>query len=170
VNISAGLVGRALAAVLVLLFTCGCAVSGLSPFAYPHFWDFTKSQPKESDLVGTYVILKTSGSLPSFHSAPNVRVTLNADHTAAFSAIPEYDEWGETLMCTSFASGTWKLSRIGEWTVNFWPNERSPNKTGRQECDSMNTPFWVLGQRAPFRLFLSIGDPDNDTGIEFRRQ
>ena len=160
----------AAAVAILLMLASGCALSGISPFAYPHFWDFTGSEPKQSDLVGTYVVLKISGSPPSFHSTGNVRVILNSDHTASLSEIPEYDGFGEKLLCPRFASGTWQLYGSGEWTVNFWPNKVGQAKTGVEECDVLNTPFWVLGHNAPYRLYLPIGDPDEDTGIEFRRQ
>jgi len=157
------------AGLLLCLALSGCglaAFTGISPFAYPHFWDFTNATPTESEIAGKYVVLKISGSPPNFRKDSDIWIYLNTDHTASFSHIPEYDGVGEKLLCTKSASGTWK-AREGE--INFWP-DKNASKTGVPECDDMNTPLTMLGHGAPYRLYLYVGDPDNDTGIEFRRE
>jgi hypothetical protein len=156
-----------LGSALVLNGCTGCGA--LSPFAYPHAWDFTRSKPKDTELVGTYWVLKTSGSPPSFRLTSDVRITLNADHTAAVYGIPEYDPSGERIECIVSTSGTWEVGAGSDLTLEFWPKDADRRQHGTSQCGRSNTPLWLLGQRKPYRLYLCIGDPDSDVGIEFSR-
>jgi hypothetical protein len=176
------------AACIVCSLLVGCAgLSGLSPFAYPHFWDYTRRQPKEPELVGSYKIRKLSRAsfVPaSFRPSKDVWMVLNADHTAVLSGIPAFDGFGDVMLCAFSGPATWTTyARTSDWWVDL--RSKLQKGSGRLEpsgkrADSVlpkldcganwNQPLLVLGQHAPYRLYLTVGDPDEDVGIEFQKQ
>ncbi len=101
-------------------------------------------------------------------------VTLKADHTAVLADVPEFDGFGDELVCRLSGSANWELnselsSGVG-WSVVF-QNYRPPPGPARSECD-LKYSTWsilILSQHAPYRLYATVGDPDSDTGVEFRR-
>jgi hypothetical protein len=156
----------------------GCAsLSALSPFAYPRLWDYTRTKPAELKLSGTYQILQVrtvqvddaSRLIESFRIRKDISVKLKADHTAFISNLPRFDGFGEKLICSFSGPAKWELSQDGTWTIRFdadFPAGSPETESG--ECGSQwNAGMTILGQSAPYRLWLGFGDPDDDTGIEF---
>jgi hypothetical protein len=126
-------------------------------------------------VVGTYKILKLR--LPSTASGvdKDAQITLRTDGTAAFSNVPEFDEFGQKFVCNLSGVAAWKLDdKINSgwgWSVAF-QDYRSATKPIARECDLGNSVFGgilVLSRHAPYRLYKIVGDPDSDTGIEFER-
>jgi hypothetical protein len=155
--------------VVATLPLSGCALSGFSPFAYPHWWDFTKQRPKNSELVGSYHAFKKSGSPSGVTSIANITVQLNADGTAQIASIPIHDGFGEKKLCDLSASGKWLV----DGSSRAWALEvvKLVDVKSAGNCPpNSNLPFFILGQREPYRIYLTIGDPDSDEGIEFRRK
>ena len=126
--------------VLSVLPLTGClgACSALSPFAYPHAWDFARSRPKDSDLVGIYKVLKVSGSPAGLQSTATVQIVLRADHTAEISAIPEYDGFGERIVSILTGKGTWQSQMLGEVTLQFFPSKIPPTRPRRASTTSLS--------------------------------
>lgn len=169
-----------LATVALCVFLAGCAgLSGSSPFAYPRHWDYTRKKPAEIDLSGTYQILQVrtteidgiSNLIQSFRNRKDVSVKLNSDHTAILFNIPSFDVDKEKLTCSFSGHAKWLLWGDGTgWEIRFDADypvgspETTPGACGPQWQDGMT----VLGQAPPYRLWLGIGDPDDDTGIEFK--
>jgi hypothetical protein len=157
------------------LFLTGCASLG-APFGYPHFWDYTKTKPNEPDIVGKYKILelRLSGELRNSVQEKEAEITLGADHTAALTDIPVFDESGQELVCRLRGTSHWALrdqtKNLGGWTVTFQDYVPALKPTAK-ECefgDSMGS-LLILNGHAPYRLYSIVGDPDSDTGIEFER-
>lgn len=97
-------------------------------------------------------------------------VTINRDNTAALSNIPAFDVFGERMNCSFSGLAKWQLLDDGYWEIRFDAvHVASPLDSGSvAPCGSQwGNEMDILGQSPPYRLWLSIGDPDNDTGIEF---
>ncbi len=164
--------------VLPYLALLSCLLAGCRPpplMSYPWSWDYTRAKPKESDLVAQYKILKirlTDGlAKPIREQDPSV--TLNADHTASLFKFPHFDGFGDRVDCSLSGTANWSLDEglgIGDgWQLKI-ENYRSDAQA--KECGPGNAawPIVLLGQKPPYRLYLSVGDPDSDTGIEFQRK
>lgn len=160
----------------LLFLTCSLLVGCRNYFlTYPYPWDYSKKKPKESDMVGTYKILKLR--LPSAASGvdKDARITLRSDGTAVFSSVPEFDDFGQKFVCSLSGAATWdlddKINNGWGWFVAF-QDYRPATKPIARECDLGNSVLGgilVLSRHAPYRLYKIVGDPDSDTGIEFER-
>jgi hypothetical protein len=158
---------------ILSFFLVGCNVPLGS---YPRFWDYTKTKPKDDDLVGIYKVVKLR--LPS-DLGRTVRekdpvLALKADHTVVFTDVPKFDRFGDKLVCRLSGSANWALNdEINSgwgWSVVF-QDYRPLTKSVARECDYENS-LWgilILSRHAPYRLYAIIGDPDSDTGVEFSR-
>lgn len=103
--------------------------------SYPRFWDYAKTKPNDSDLVGNYKVLDVR--LPS-ELAQTAReqassITLKNDHTAVLTNVPEFDDFGEKLVCRLSGSASWGLNHTinsgGGWSVafhNYQPSKSPP--------------------------------------------
>jgi hypothetical protein len=169
---------RFLVALAACILLTGCAsLSSLSPFAFPRPWDYTRTKPAESNLSGVYKIHQVrnektgnaSNVIESFRSRQDISVKLNPDHTAFLSNIPQLDGFGDSLICSFSGPAKWYLSKDGAWEIRFdadYPAGSVEIKSGA--CGSQwDDGVTILGQAAPYRLWLVFGDPDDDTGIEF---
>lgn len=160
-------------ALLLLVFVClvlnGCRNYFL---AYPYPWDHPKKMPQKSDIVGTYKI--TQFRLPSTTSGfdHEARIELRADGSAALYDIPEFDLFGEKFVCNVTGVAKWNVDGDSwGWSVLF-RDYQPENANFRKECDFRNSIFGnlqILGRYTPYRLYMYVGDPDSDTGIEFGR-
>ena len=161
----------------IVCFSC-CLLAGCRPpplLSYPWFWDYTRTKPRDADLEGTYGVLKLR--LPSA-LAQTVRgkepaLSLKADHTAVFTDVPKFDGFGDELVCRLSGSANWELGLFNSgagWSVEFH-NYHPALEATKPECNLKDTSWsiLVLSQHAPYRLYKTVGDPDSDTGIEYRR-
>jgi hypothetical protein len=99
-----------------------------------------------------------------------VTVTINRGDTAALLNIPAFDGFGEKMNCSFSGLANWQLLDDGDWQIRFDAVHVAVPSDSRAvaPCGSQwNDGMMILGQSPPYRLWLSIGDPDNDTGIEF---
>ena len=156
------------------LLLAGCRPLPL--LSYPWFWDYTSTKPKDADLVGAYKILKVRlpSDLGRLVREKDPVLTLNADHTATLIDVPEFDGFGDDLVCRLSGSANWSLDHefsggLG-WSVAFQSYHPTTKPTTR-ECQYENSVWtiFILSQHAPYRLYATVGDPDSDTGIEFNR-
>ncbi len=62
--------------------------------------------------------------------------------------------------------GRWAIAGAHDLSLQF---KSSFNGNGMVYCSdgTPNTKFTVLGQKAPYNLYLTIGDPDSGEGLEF---
>jgi hypothetical protein len=164
-------------AIVTMLLCLPLAACNVPLFSYPLFWDYSKTRPADSDLFGSYRVLKLR--LPSELSAQvterEPRITLNADHTAVLANVPEFDGFGEKLECRWSGSATWELNdkiNIGwGWSVAFKNFHPSSKVTTTQDCNKSDF-IWgilILSRHPPYRLYGIVGDPDSDTGIEYEK-
>ena len=142
--------------------------------SYPWFWDYTRAKTTERTLLGKYKILKIR--LEDDLAAPIRRidsfVTLNPDRMATLANFPYFDESGDRVDCNLSGIVRWSLDKdleVGSgWQLRF-ENYRSASPTPQCGPGNATWPIRLLGQKAPYRLYLTVGDPDSDRRIEFER-
>jgi hypothetical protein len=162
-------------AVLWCLVLTGCNLPHLF-FSYPRLWDYTKIRPKDADLVGTYGVLalRLPSNLSRAVKERESLITLKADHTATLASVPQFDGFGDTLKCRLSGSATWSLDDAINsgwgWSLAF-QNYHGSLQQRQGECDYENTTWGilVLSRHPPYRLYAMVGDPDSDTGVEYRK-
>ena len=165
-----------LAVVAIAISSCSLMGCNVPLGSYPYFWDYTKTRPQDADLVGTYKLLELRLPSDVEHSVREkaFTITLNEDHTATLTDVPEFDGFGQKLVCRLSGTATWALddginSGWG-WSVAF-QNYHPLTKPTAHECDLQNS-IWgilVLGRHTPYRLYAIVGDPYIDTGVEYER-
>lgn len=147
----------------------GCALSGLSPFAYPRPWDYTRKKPTDSSLVGSYHLLKLSNSPDGVDPKGTFKIVLRADKTAELENIPQLDGFGEHKLCDFSGSGQWEVLDLGQGDLRLSVLHLKETRQSYKCPPSFNIDFMLLGKSAPHRLYLVFGDPDSDIGMEFKR-
>ena len=154
-----------------------CLLAGCRPpplMSYPWFWDYARAKPKAVDLLAQYKVLKIrlGDDLAKPIREQDPSVTLNADHTATLLKFPHFDGFGDRVECSLSGTANWSLDQGlgigGGWQLRF---DNYHPATQTKKCGPGNTawPIVLLGQKPPYRLYLSVGDPDSDTGIEFHK-
>jgi len=162
---------------LPFLTLLGCMLTSCRPpplMSYPWFWDYTRARPKEADLSGRYKILKVrlSGELAKSLQERDPSVTVNVDNTAVLANFPSFDGFGDRIDCNRTGTADWSLDKdLGAssgWQLAF---ENYRPSTASAACGQENAiwPVLLLRQKPPYRLYLTVGDPDSDTGIEFQK-
>jgi hypothetical protein len=142
--------------------------------SYPRFWDYTRAKPKESDLSGGYKVLKIrlSTDVAKQIKEQQPSVTLNSDNIALLGKCPRFDGFGDRVDCSRSGPADWSLDKdldaSSGWQLAF-KNYRP--STAAAACSQENAvwPVLLLGRKPPYRLYLTVGDPDSDTGIEFQK-
>ena len=160
--------------VLPFLMLLGCMLSSCKPpplMSYPWFWDYTRARPKGADLSGRYKILKVRLSAEIAKSLQEPSVTINVDNTAVLANFPRFDGFGDRIECNRSGTADWSLVNlepVSGWQLAF-KNYRPSTASAACGPDNFTWPVSLLGQKSPYRLYLTVGDPDSDTGIEFQR-
>lgn len=163
--------------VLPFLALLCCLLASCRPpplMSYPWFWDYTRDKPKESDLMGKYQPLKIrlSTDLAKQVREKEPSLVLNADHTALLSNFPRFDGFGDQIECKRSGIADWSLGKgLGAsdgWQLEFSDYRPSAAASACGQEDSI-WPVLLLGQKSPYRLYLTVGDPDSDNGIEFQK-
>jgi hypothetical protein len=135
---------------------------------------FLTGQPIERDVAGTYVISAESlkrtiklplnkGILPVSSSA---KIVLSTDHKAEFAYVPE-DYRGDSA-CSVSGHGSWKIERNnGFYLVRAIITNEEPNSLCGGE---FGYEVMLYGRKPPYRLHITIGDPDSGDAVQFEKQ
>ena len=122
--------------------------------------DNTKAKPNSASLVGRY-----EGSAP--HAGDAV-VVLNADHTALISQLPTFETFEKPEICRWDGNGTWGIGGSQSWEVEV---VLSSITAGKGFCPASSEPlrFSLKGQREPYEIYVTIGDPDSSERITLKK-
>ena len=137
---------------------------------------FLTARPSEQEVAGTYVIdadsqkrniklplEQNSGTFPIDHSA---QIVLSGDHKAQFIHVPE--DYRGKAACSVTGRGSWHLGKNDSFSVvrasivNEEPN--SPCK------GDFAYELMLYGKRSPYKLHITIGDPDSGDAVQFEKQ
>jgi hypothetical protein len=161
---------RVLFAILTVVMPLGCQYD-------PWAGGFLTRQPCEQDVVGYYAVdqaslrrtIKLLGSESPIKINPTAHIRLTADHKADFVDVPrEFDG----LLCSVTGRGTWRLGKNNNFIVvvaQIVDEEESSRCKGTFTANYGNE-FNLYGDKPPYRLHLTIGDPDSGDAIQFERR
>jgi hypothetical protein len=130
-----------------------------------HTLQYAKTKPDPKEIIGSWVA--TESTLRELsrtaYSAARPTVVLADDATIRMKDIPDAwrDPFGDGHGRLETFSGTWRFyEQQGWWGLQV---------TGEDWQGGCGGCIMVLGQKAPYRLRIIVGDPDRGVGYEFRR-
>jgi hypothetical protein len=148
-------IGKIFLCSAILFLIAGCGVW--------HELHFTKTKPKESDLIGIYepdantkkLILQDGG-----YSSADCQIKLNADGKIELINMPDWwtNGFGESHRKLISSDGVWKLANSGNgWGIN------------REIGNVIDGGFNLLGEKPPYKIHIYVGDTDSDRFMIFER-
>jgi hypothetical protein len=153
---------RLLMLVVATLVWTGCQYD-------PHANLYTTSEPKAADIVGTYV-LETLHLPPAVGSAPkDVLVVLRGDGTFAATNVPPWvlDTPGTNFFTSLVTTtGKWEKGTLG--TLD--PGQRRIWGVQLHSSDPKIHPPYLTGDKPPYGLIFTLGDPDSGHAVILRRK
>jgi hypothetical protein len=144
---------------LLLLGPLACRVPTLDQLNY------TRKEPKKSDLLGTWVPDKSSlremESKGSYDISVQPKLILKADGNFELVNMPDWwdNGFGESHGGFQDYSGSWSLSTYGNtgvWSIEFKSSSRTRSAN-------------LIGQSPPYRIEFIIGDPDSSVSMIFEK-
>ncbi len=154
---------------LTIVICASLFLSGCGP-------DYVKARPDDADVAGTYKLakLKIDNDLARSVRERDVTLTLMPDHKVVVADFPKFDLTGGRLICRLSGSAEWQLSDqenggVG-WSLVFNNFNSSTSPTNNVCNTTYPLPsLLLLNQKAPHRLYMTVGDPSGDEGIEFAK-
>jgi len=143
----------------------------------PSAADFTTRQPLEKDVVGVYRVdsdfRQRAAHLKEFAGPSGLlkidqdaEIIVAADHSLKLAKVPS-DNWTASKPiygCSYSGSGTWKLAKSG----HFWLVQSNIREGLADDCP--NAPeLNLFGGRPPYKLHITLGDPDTGDAVQFDR-
>ncbi len=138
---------------------------------------FLKSQPANGDLVGTYRVdsdtLARRISIPmstkTLSISQDEEIVLSADHKAQFLHVPEIHE-PAMQTCVVSGAGSWDLGRNDAY---FVVNVQIQPQNNPRLVDGCEPTYYgqlmLYGKKPPYKLHITIGDPDSGDAMQFKR-
>jgi len=128
-------------------------------------------------VVGSYVVdqasLQQTIKQPMGRSPlkinPSARIVLHADHTAEFSYVPE--QLIDGVSCSVTGRGSWRLGKNDSY-ITVWAfiaDEESNNRCKETLTAKFAEEFKLYGSKPPYKLHVTIGDPDLGDAVQFER-
>lgn len=146
----------ALVPVLALAGLCACQHD-------PKAHEYARTKPDLEGIVGSWIVTDATvhDLARTRYAFARPRIELGADGTIKLTDIP--DNWRDPTGAGEGALeefvGTWLLAQEQDrWGLQL--------RRGDWVCSDC---VMVVGQRAPYRLVVGVGDPDAGLGYEFRR-
>ena len=150
---------------LVAMALVAFVINGACQFD-PYWQSYAKSKPDIRELVGSWVA--TDSTLRDLASSAYAKarptIVVSVDGSLRMADIPDTwrDPFGQGKGTVETFSGTWLLGeRQGLWGLRVLGGT-----FGEGSCGGC---LMVLGQAAPYRLVIRVGDPDSGVGYEFRK-
>ncbi len=157
-----------------IFVVCAALLTGCLFPSDPHADSLTTTKPNRSDIIGTYVVDKVY--LPSELSDRklDISIDLRADGTFSATNVPSWttDATKANFFPTLLSGdGKWELRIVGSvnpggvvWGVELQdPTEQKPDA---QRMDSAS----CTGEKAPYGLIFTLGDPDEGNAILLKRK
>ena len=158
-------------ALLLALVLSGCQCD-------PHTREYpaakTTPQPRVQDLAGTYLptpetrdFIKNQGHYPSAKTF----ILLSRNGTFRFSNVPDcwHTESGDSRGLFDSGSGRWNVEKSQEWWDVGLDFTNTAGFHSEQLPNGLATFIQLSGQKPPYRLHLTVGDPDGGKALDFER-
>ncbi len=141
----------------------------------PHTASYTKTEPKPEDLIGVYVPDHATTNLIAreghYQKLP-ISITLSAGGSLAITNIPDWwgTDFGRPGGGFDAGRGTWRVLQHQEWWAVSADFESTAQFASRQHrAESLSTSFMLVGERPPYKIHLTVGDPDEGRAMQFER-
>lgn len=157
---------------LLLLSCLSCIPTGCQydPWAS----GFLTAKPNEREIVGNYLIdadsqnrrIKLPMSNQLLPIIPSAQIMLTSDHKAEFVDVPE-EEHGQ-YPCSVTGHGSWNVEKHD----NFYEVRANiTNETASGRCKGQfGYELMLYGRKPPYKLHITIGDPDSGDAVQFAKQ
>jgi hypothetical protein len=124
---------------------------------------YTTKQPKAEDLVGLYVPSEETKAFianEGHYSPAESSITLSADGSVSMTNIPDWwlTPFGESQGRFHSYHGRWTVQKHQDWWV-----------VGVSLDDATGTEVFLIGEKAPYKIHIILGDPDGGRGMDFVR-
>lgn len=138
---------------------------------------FATRQPAERDVAGLYTVdpaslqrtikLPMSGSVLKIN--PSAHILLSQDHKVEFFQVPESID--DELPCSVTGRGTWRLGANDRYIV-IWAQivDEESNSRCRETFSKFGDQLNLYGDKPPYRLHVTIGDPDSGDAVQYERR
>lgn len=135
----------------------------------PHGGLYLTTEPKDQDIVGTYVLDRFDLPTGIKVTESNVEVELHADGTFIAKNVPPWrtDDLSSTLS-SSLVSGTGKWEKASLGTLD--PGGHSMWGIYLRTPDNRFCPANFTGRKLPYGLIFVLGDPDSGDAILLKRK
>lgn len=133
---------------------------------------FVTRKVRDSKIVGKYVMdaqsqklsIRVPGSDAVFPVSSSAQIVFSADHNAQFIKVPDYIG---TDSCSITGRGSWQLEKRGKFTVVL---ARIVNEEKGSPCKGdFGYEVMLYGDRPPYKLNITIGDPDSGAAVQFEK-
>jgi hypothetical protein len=139
---------------------------------------FLTHHVSEQDVVGFYLVdqasMQRTIKMPMtgmvVKISPAAHISLSPDHKAEFFQVPE--AIGDDVSCSITGRGTWRFGKNNSYVI-LWtniadeePNEHCKSRFNASFAEELN----LYGGKPPFKLHVTIGDPDSGDAIQFERR
>jgi hypothetical protein len=130
-------------------------------------------KPKVADLVGTYSLSKSSEDFlhnrKGYVKIPESEIALGSDQTVTITNLPDCATNGFGKSSGAFLSGEgrWEIEKgMPGWVLTL------DIKRGGSLSGGVYTGCWmcIRGRSAPYRLGVTIGDPDSDETLLYEKK
>ena len=137
---------------------------------------YTTTEPKPQDLVGTYVLDYASNKLiteEGHYAKAETSIVLATDGSITIENIPDWwlTDVGDSKEKFDSGHGKWSIDKHQDWwvlSVEFHSTEQFAWQ--RQAwSNGFFTEMFLIGEKPPYNIYLGIGDPDENRGMEFER-
>ena len=140
----------------------------------PYAHSYTSAKPSESDLVGTYLLSEESSRLVAERGGYEKRpasIILEDKGVLRFANVPDWwnTSFGKPGGQFDSAVGRWKVERKQDrwWALGITFPRESPLASVGGSPVVFCAWIMLVGERPPYVLHLSIGDPDEGDAMQF---
>jgi hypothetical protein len=158
---------------LPTIFFCIHWISTGEKFSSPYS-NFTKIKPDFIQMTGTYYLDNKNSDIcvSDKDKKKEIKIILNSDSTFSMTNIPvcEFEQYQKYELWNG--KGTWHLRLDNDtWkvTVDCDTLFTSDNKTTIKDVFFTND-FSICSDKPPYKLYQTIGDPDEWTGVLYGRK
>jgi len=130
----------------------------------PYSGTYTRTRPNETDLIGRWVpdaatlaYMRTGGGYDT--SRMHTRIVLRSDGTFELFDMPDWWRDGFGRSHGSFESSS------GKWNVGQHPDDKSWEI--ELAFRAWNTSMSLRGQKPPYLIHVTLGDPDQNDAMVF---